>query len=135
MGYCFWLWKLPEIGFGWIPGFYTLIIFATIYLMLPMFEGSNKIFREVLVQIAGLQEMLLLHDAIKIKHEMLKDFSPERAKLVRASIAKFYAADDGNADDGNTNSEAYRMFAWPFFESISEKHKQEQGFIDAIRND
>ena len=38
---------------------------------------------------------------------MLKDLSPERAKLVRASIAKFYAADDGNADDGNTNNEAY----------------------------
>ena len=97
---------------GWIPGFYTLIIFATIYLMLPMFEGSNKVFREVLVPIAGLQEMLLLHDAIKIKHEMLKDLSPERAKLVRASIAKFYAADDGNDDnDGNTNSEAYSQEA------------------------
>jgi len=91
---------------GWIPGFYTVIIFATIYLMLPMFEGSNKIFREILVPIAGLQEMLLLQDAIKIKNEMLKKLSPERAKLVRTSIAKFYAADndDNNNNEGDNNT-------------------------------
>ncbi|OEU16043.1 hypothetical protein FRACYDRAFT_144853, partial [Fragilariopsis cylindrus CCMP1102] len=33
---------------GWIPGFYTLVIFSTIYLMLPMFQGSDKVFRTIL---------------------------------------------------------------------------------------
>ena len=34
-----------ETWIGWIPGFYTLIIFSTVYLMLPMFRGADKVFR------------------------------------------------------------------------------------------
>lgn len=51
---------------GKIPGFYTLIIFSTVYLMLPMFRGADKVFRKVLVPLAGLQEVsvLLFHYVI-----------------------------------------------------------------------
>jgi hypothetical protein len=48
---------LSEKVLGRIPGFYTLIIFATIYLMLPMFRGADKVFRKILVPLAGLQEV------------------------------------------------------------------------------
>lgn len=81
---------------GRIPGFYTLVIFTTIYLMLPMFRGAEKVFRKILVPMAGLQEMLILSDSIKIKKQMLKDLDPERARIVRKHIAKFF---DGDGDD------------------------------------
>jgi hypothetical protein len=88
-----------ETWLGWIPGFYTLIIFTTVYLMLPMFQGADKFFRKVLVPLAGLNEMLLLRDAIAIKKSMLKDLDPERAKTVRKAIAKFYDDDDDETAD------------------------------------
>jgi hypothetical protein len=87
-----------ETWIGWIPGFYTLIIFSTVYLMLPMFQGADKIFRKVLVPLAGLQEMLMLRDAISIKKNMLKNLDPARAKTVRKAIAKFYDDDDDTSD-------------------------------------
>jgi hypothetical protein len=85
---------LLETWLGWIPGFYTLFIFSTVYLMLPMFNGSDKVFRKVLVPLAGLQEMLMLKDAIVIKKKLLKDLDPERAKLVQEAIIRVYQDDD-----------------------------------------
>ena len=93
---------LLETWMGWIPGFYTLFIFSTVYLMLPMFNGADKIFRKVLVPLAGLQEMLLLKDAIVIKKTLLKDLDPERAKLVQEAIVRVYQDDEVAA--GTTSS-------------------------------
>ena len=42
-----------ETFVGWVPGFYTLAIFTTVYLMLPMFRGADKVFRKILVPLAG----------------------------------------------------------------------------------
>ena len=42
-----------ETFVGWLPGFYSLIIFTTVYLMLPMFRGADKVFRKILVPLAG----------------------------------------------------------------------------------
>ena len=66
--------------------------------MLPMFQGADKVFRKVLVPLAGLQELLMLRDAIQVKKAMLKTLDPERAKTVRKAIAKFYSDDDDDAD-------------------------------------
>jgi hypothetical protein len=66
-------------------------------MMLPMFQGADKVFRKVLVPLAGLQEMLMLRDAIRIKKDMLKTLPPGRAKEVRKAIAKFYNDDDDSA--------------------------------------
>ena len=73
--------------------------------MLPMFEGADKAFRKILVPLAGLQEMLLLRDAIKIKKDMLKNLPEHRAKSVRKAIAKFYVDDDDSADPARLKSE------------------------------
>jgi hypothetical protein len=56
-GCLFVIMDLSEKVLGRIPGFYTLIIFSTIYLMLPMFRGADKVFRKILVPLAGLQEV------------------------------------------------------------------------------
>lgn len=65
--------------------------------MLPMFQGADKVFRKILVPLAGLQELLMLRDAIRIKRDMLKTLPPGRAKEVRKAIAKFYNDDDDSA--------------------------------------
>eukprot|EP00985_Skeletonema_marinoi_P031826 scaffold37823_cov201-Skeletonema_marinoi.AAC.2 len=97
-GCLFLIMDVSEDFLGRIPGFYTLIIFTTIYLMLPMFRGADKIFRKVLVPLAGLHELLVLRDAITIKKQMLKDLDPERAAVVQKSIAKFF---DGSTSDSD----------------------------------
>mmetsp|Transcript_13252 Transcript_13252/g.32343 ORF Transcript_13252/g.32343 Transcript_13252/m.32343 type:complete len:439 (-) Transcript_13252:87-1403(-) len=100
-GCLFLIMDILEVWLGWIPGFYTLVIFATVYLMLPMFEGADKIFRKILVPLAGLQELLMLRDAIQIKKSMLKDLDPERQRVVRKAIAKFFADNNDDGDDGD----------------------------------
>ena len=72
--------------------------------MLPMFRGADKIFRKILVPLAGLQELLILRDSIMIKKQMLKDLDPERAAVVRKSIAKFFDG-DGSYDSYDPNTE------------------------------
>ena len=102
---CFFLMmNIFETWLGRVPGFYTLVIFATVYLMLPMFRGADKIFRKILVPLAGLQELLILRDSIMIKKQMLKDLDPERAAVVRKSIAKFFDG-DGSYDSYDPNTE------------------------------
>lgn len=59
-GCLFVIMDISEKVLGRIPGFYTLIIFSTIYLMLPMFRGADKVFRKILVPLAGLQEVSVM---------------------------------------------------------------------------
>lgn len=110
---------------GWVPGFYTLVIFTTVYLMLPMFQGADKVFRNILVPAAGLRELLLLRDAIRVKKDMFKHLSPERAKSVRRAIAKFYEENDDTADPAVLKKELYQEWSGlklsnPFANSTSE---------------
>ena len=68
--------------------------------MLPMFRGADKVFRNILVPLAGLKEMLMLRDAYQIKKQMLKDLDPERAKLVGKSISYLFDNEDDGTDPG-----------------------------------
>ena len=110
-GCLFLLMNISETWLGWIPGFYTLVIFSTVYLMLPMFRGADKVFRKVLVPLAGLQELLILRDSIQIKKQMLKDLDPERAKIVRKSIAKFFDGEDDDADPTVLNGQLEQQWS------------------------
>ena len=72
--------EILETWLGWIPGFYTAYIAATLYLMLPMMQGADKVFRKILVPLARLQDLLILRDAIQIKKRILSELDPEQAK-------------------------------------------------------
>ena len=84
------------------------------YLMLPMFQGSEKVFRYVLVPLAGLRNMLLKGDALKVKMEMFQTLSPEQIDVLRHEIARSFAEDDSdlprylqqriNSNNNNNNS-------------------------------
>jgi len=83
---------------GFIPGFYTVAIFITVYLMLPMFHGAEKIFRHVLVPLAGLQELLIRKDADLIKYEVMKGIPEDRRDTVLREIAESYLAGDSKKE-------------------------------------
>jgi hypothetical protein len=87
---------------GVIPGFYSLAIFATIYLMLPLFRGAEQVFRNILVPLAGLEEMLVKKDAEVIKNKALADLPPERRQLVLNEIADSFKK--GSDSAGNSVS-------------------------------
>mmetsp|Transcript_15140 Transcript_15140/g.27037 ORF Transcript_15140/g.27037 Transcript_15140/m.27037 type:complete len:382 (-) Transcript_15140:87-1232(-) len=110
-GCLFLLMDLFETWMGRIPGFYTVVILTTIYLMLPMFRGADKVFRKILVPLAGLQELLILRDSIQIKKQLLKDLEAERAVVVRKSIAKFFDGDDDDSDPAVLKVEFMRSWS------------------------
>lgn len=93
----FLLMELLETWLGWIPGFYAFTIATTLYLMLPMFNGADKVFRKILVPIARLQDLLLLRDAVQIKKRLLSELDPEQAKAVKRAIVDFYNDEDEDA--------------------------------------
>jgi len=100
-----------ETFVGWLPGFYTLAIFTTIYLMLPMFRGADKVFRKVLVPLAGLQELLILRDTVMIKKQMLRDLEPERAKIVEQQVALMFGSSQ-SSDPSALKSEL--KYGWEY---------------------
>jgi hypothetical protein len=99
-GCLFVIMDLIEHWIGQSTMLYTFVILITVYLMLPMFRGAEKVFRNILVPLAGLKEMLMLRDAYQIKKQMLKDLDPERAKLVGKSIAYIFGSEDDSIDPG-----------------------------------
>ena len=75
---------------GSIPGFYSLCLVATVYLMLPLFRGADEVFRNILVPIAGQRDQLLIRDAHILHKEMVRQVPAERIDSVRAAtIAAF----------------------------------------------
>ena len=67
--------------------------------MLPMIQGADKVFRKVLVPLAGLQEMLLLRDAVVIKKNMMRDLDPTRRAALRKAILQCYEDESSDQND------------------------------------
>lgn len=88
-----------ETWLGGIPGFYTIVLFSSVYLMLPIFRGADKVFRNILVPLTGLQEMLLVRDALVMKRAMMKQLTPEQGKRVRNAVAASFSREDDNDDE------------------------------------
>lgn len=108
-----------ETWLGWIPGFYTLVILAEAYLMLPMFGGADKVFRKVLVPLFGLQEILMVRDAFLVKKHLVKDLPPERAAVVRKTIANFFSE-----DEKHNNAESDLQSHFGFLKRTKKKEEQ-----------
>ena len=89
--------NIPTKGVIW--GFYSVIIFSTVYLMLPMFQGSDKLFRNVLVPLAGLRESLLLRDALLLKKDLIASLPPERQIELRKLITYSFNTETPDDDD------------------------------------
>lgn len=88
-----------EAWMGRIWGFYTVVLFGTVYLMLPMFQGSEKIFRNILVPLAGLKESLLMRDAVLLKKDLMANLPEERQKQLRMLIADSFNIETPDIED------------------------------------
>ncbi|CAB9506424.1 receptor accessory protein [Seminavis robusta] len=88
-----------ETWLGSIWGFYTVMLFTTVYLMLPMFQGSDKVFRHVLVPLAGLRESLLMRDAVLLKKDLMASIPEDRQAELRRLIAHSFNTDTPDEED------------------------------------
>ena len=71
-------------------GLYTACLASTLYLMLPMFNGADVIFRNVLVPIAGQREALLLKDARMLANTMVKQLPASRHGEAGEAVAQAF---------------------------------------------
>ena len=76
---------------GHITGFYSLCLVATVYLFLPMFNGSEVVFRRVLVPLSGQYENMLLHDADLVRLGMEKQIPRKYQDSVFKKAAAVFA--------------------------------------------
>ena len=68
----------------------TACLGTTLYLMLPMFNGADVIFRNVLVPIAGQREALLLKDAKMLAKTMIKQLPASRHGEAGEAVAQAF---------------------------------------------
>ena len=71
-------------------GLYTASLATTLYLMLPMFNGADVVFRNVLVPLAGQREALLLKDAKLLAQNMVKQLPASRHGEAGEAIAEAF---------------------------------------------
>ena len=69
---------------------YTGYLGTTLYLMLPMFNGADVVFRNILVPIAGQREALLLKDAKMLAKSMVKQLPASRHGEAGEAIAEAF---------------------------------------------
>jgi len=75
---------------GHIRGFYSICALATLYLFLPMFNGAEAVFRNILVPITGQYENMLLNDAYQVRRGMEKAIPKKERDRVFASTADIF---------------------------------------------
>ena len=71
-------------------GLYTASLATTLYLMLPMFNGADVVFRNVLVPLAGQREALLLKDAKRLAKTMVKQLPASRHGEAGEAVAQAF---------------------------------------------
>ena len=70
----------------WIPGYHSAMLTFVCYLMLPVFNGADSIFRGILVPVFGLKAQLLRRDARVLAEETTKGLTEEQKAAVVASF-------------------------------------------------
>ncbi|GAX29620.1 hypothetical protein FisN_3Lh113 [Fistulifera solaris] len=84
---------------GHIRGFYSLCVFATLYLALPMFDGAEVIFRRVLVPLTGQYETLILRDIWLMKQDILAKLPENKQKNMMTRASAVFAEIDEMLND------------------------------------
>ena len=71
-------------------GLYTACLGTTLYLMLPLFNGADAVFRHVLVPIAGQREALLLKDAKTLAKTMIRQLPASRHGVAGEAVSRAF---------------------------------------------
>jgi len=70
-----------------LPRIYSLCLAGTIYLMLPLFQGSEVVFRNILVPLFGQREALLVKDARSLARALKRQLPPTRHYNAQKAVA------------------------------------------------
>lgn len=84
---------------GHIRGFYSLCAFATLYLAVPLFDGADVVFRQILVPLSGQYENLLLRDIWLIKQDMILKMPEKKQKSMLARASAVFTQSDHSVNE------------------------------------
>jgi receptor expression-enhancing protein 5/6 len=85
---------------GNLPGLYTLSLAVTLYLMLPIFNGSEAVFRKILVPLFRLREALLIKDARTLARTMINELPENRHEDVKQAAGMAFLEEFGKKQNG-----------------------------------
>jgi TB2/DP1, HVA22 family len=80
---------------GPFTGLYTVTLASTLYLMLPIFDGSIAVFRKILVPLFGQREALILKDARSLARQLIKQLPADRHGAARDAAAAAFLEEAG----------------------------------------
>jgi len=82
-----------EKSVGSVPGLYVLSLASVIYLMLPIFNGSDAVFRNILVPLFRQREALIVKDARALAKSVVKQLPAHRHEEARKKAAEAFLAE------------------------------------------
>jgi hypothetical protein len=89
-----------EKSIGSSPGLYTLCLAAVIYLMLPIFNRSDAVFRNVLVPLFRQREALIVKDARALAKSLTKQLPADRHEEARKAAAAAFMEEATRSSSG-----------------------------------
>jgi hypothetical protein len=90
---------------GKVPGFYVAFLFATAYLMVPLFQGADKIYRSVFVPVFGLHRELFLRDAMVMKRSLEERIPKETHSSFKKELADVFLTENYGQKDAKTSGD------------------------------
>ncbi len=78
-----------------IPGFYSVVLLTTVWLMLPMFRGADRVFRQVLVPALGMQAALIKHDAARLAKDIMSKLPHDKRQVLSQEVAALFLENEG----------------------------------------
>lgn len=75
---------------AWIPGFYSIMLMGTVYLLLPMFNGADQVFRRVLVPLFNLRREMIKRDARMLMTEVTRKLPESHRASFSAELATIF---------------------------------------------
>lgn len=79
-----------EKTIGPVPGLYTLCLGAVMYLMLPVFNGSEQVFRNILVPLFRQREALIVKDAGLLAKTLIKQLPADRHEAAHKAATEAF---------------------------------------------
>ena len=81
-----------ETFLGDIPGFYAGFIVGILYLMIPVVNGADKVFRNILVPLTNQHDMLIYRDAIAIRRSVQTKIKEQDQEHMTKTIGEVFTA-------------------------------------------
>ena len=81
------LMDITEDVLAWMPGFYSVMLAVTVWLLLPMFNGAEQVFRRALAPVFGLRSEMIQRDARILIAEVTSKLPEREQSATLAAIS------------------------------------------------